>query len=466
MTLWIDVDDLLTHARLASRPSGIQRLSFEICSALVALRGAETGFVRHDPAHNAFRIIPWNDVHRAYQLIADTPRPESRQTLGPDHEQKGRRWTSYIPAALRAPLGRAAYAQAEAFRNGWQAMRALPGLVSRAPAEQQDHGVEGPLLAEVALPGDTLCVLGTPWTEAGAVLAERTKRELRLRFAMLVHDLIPVLKPEYTLPSVIENYHRWYRRCLPLADWIFANSRSTARDLEAWVGEIGLKLPGPVLPLPIGTVFPKAFLVRMETRAVPPPDSYVLFVSSIEARRNHALAFRVWRRLLQEMTPDRIPTLVFAGRIGWMVNDLLQQIRNCGNVDGKLLLFEAPTDAELAALYAGCRFTLYPSHYEGWGLPVTESLSFGKVCLASSTSSLPEAGGPFCLYFHPDNVPEAAALVRRAIEDPALVPALEARIRTGFRPVPWTETAKALLEHLGRLPPLGIAPALEAEAQS
>lgn len=327
--------------------------------------------------------------------------------------------------------------------------------------------MEGRPLAEVALPGDILCVLGTPWTEAGAVLVERAKRELRLRFAMIVHDLIPILKPEYTLPSVVENYSRWYRGCLPLADRIFANSRSTARDLEAWVAEIGLKLPGPVSPLPIGTVFPSAFPVGMETRAVPPPNSYVLLVSSIEARKNHALAFRVWRRLLQDMAPEQVPTLVFAGRIGWMVNDLLQQIRNSKNVDGKLLLFEAPTDAELAALYAGCRFTLFPSHYEGWGLPVTESLSFGKACLASSTSSLQEAGGPFCLYFDPDNVAEAAALVRRAIEETGLIPSLEARIRAEFRAVPWTETAKALLERLRFSPPRDTrASALESEARS
>lgn len=450
MTLWIDVDDLLIHARLASRPSGIQRLSFEISKALVGLRGAEIGFVRHDAALGTFRTVAWDDVRRAYQSIADTPRPASasRLTGKPDHRRQGRRWTTYIPTALRYPLGRAARAQAEAFRNCWQAAQAIPGLLRHAVRNRRDQGSEGRALSEVALPGDVLLALGSPWTEAGAALVEQAKRELGLGFAVMVHDLIPILKPEYVLPSISNNYVRWYRRCLPLADCIYANSRSTARDLESWAADIGLRLTGPIRPLPIGTAFPKASAPGIDARAMPAPNSYVLFVSTIEARKNHALAFRVWRRLLEEMPPDRVPTLVFAGRIGWMVNDLLQQIRNSGNIDGKLLLFEDPTDAELAALYAGCRFTLYPSHYEGWGLPVTESLNFGKVCLASRTSSLPEAGGRFCLYFDPDNSAEAAALVQRAIEDPGLIAALEARIRTEFRPVPWAETAQALLRHL------------------
>jgi glycosyltransferase involved in cell wall biosynthesis len=123
----------------------------------------------------------------------------------------------------------------------------------------------------------------------------------------------------------------------------------------------------------------------------------------------------------------------------------MQQMENCGWLGGKVALVEDPSDGELAALYAGCRFTLFPSHYEGWGLPVTESLSFGKICVGSSTTSVPEAGGPFCLYHDPEDVPEAVAILRRLIVHPAEVLAMEEQLRREFRPTAWTDTAEALL---------------------
>jgi glycosyltransferase involved in cell wall biosynthesis len=153
--------------------------------------------------------------------------------------------------------------------------------------------------------------------------------------------------------------------------------------------------------------------------------------------------------MVEEMPPERVPSLVFAGRIGWMVQDLMQQIENSGHLGGKLVVVPDPTDSELAALYRGCRFTLFPSLYEGWGLPVTESLSFGKLCIASDRTSLPEAGGPFCLYIDPENITAATEIIRQACTDDALVAERETAIRDGFRPMPWRRSAEVLAGHLG-----------------
>jgi glycosyltransferase involved in cell wall biosynthesis len=451
MTLWIDVEDLLEYARVSSRPSGIQRLSFEIYSALVDIPGASIRFVRHDPATGGFRTVAWDDLRLAYDRMVQIPLQANTATApaSPSAMPKRRRWTTRIPPEMRNPLGRAARAQAAAITGLGQALRVMPTVLRRhSVAWLGDGTLDGVPLETVAKPGDVLCAFGAPWIDEGPAMVERAKRELGLGFAMLVYDLIPVLKTEYASPFVMKQYEVWHRKCLPMADRIFAISVSTARDLERWARQVSVPLSHPVVPIPIGTGFPHAAEADATLRPLPPDGNYVLFVSTIEARKNHALAFRVWRRLTQEMPIDQVPTLVFAGRIGWMVSDLLQQIRNSGDLDGKLQLFQDPTDAELAALYAGCRFTIFPSHYEGWGLPVTEALGFGKTCLAARTSSLPEAGGPFCLYFDPDNATEATALVRRAIEEKGLIAGLEERIRNEFRPVSWTETAQALLDQL------------------
>ena len=122
--------------------------------------------------------------------------------------------------------------------------------------------------------------------------------------------------------------------------------------------EQGIRLPGPVVTLPLGSELRQPPGTR--SARLPPPGSYALIVSTIEARKNHLLLFRVWRRMLEEMPPERVPTLVFAGRIGWLVADLMQQIANTDNLGGKLMIIESPSDAELAALYDGCLFTLFP----------------------------------------------------------------------------------------------------------
>ena len=169
-------------------------------------------------------------------------------------------------------------------------------------------------------------------------------------------------------------------------------------------------------------------------------------MSTIEVRKNHLLLVKVWRRLLAEMPEGEVPTLVFAGRVGWMVADLMQQLENTGYLGGAVALVADPSDAELAALYRGCLFTLFPSFYEGWGLPVSESLAFGKPCIISDATSLPEVGGTLARYIDPEDVAGATRVIRATLEDRAGLAAWEARIGREFRPVAWRETAQAVVE--------------------
>jgi glycosyltransferase involved in cell wall biosynthesis len=179
---------------------------------------------------------------------------------------------------------------------------------------------------------------------------------------------------------------------------------------------------------------------------LPPEGTYVLFVSTIEARKNHALLFRVWRRMLDEMPPAEVPTLVFAGRVGWLVEDLMKQLDNTGFLNRKISIVQDVTDADLTNLYRGCLFTLFPSLYEGWGLPVTESLALGKPCIAARNTSIPEAGGSLVRYFDPDCVSDAYAVIRATIEDRKGLRDWQAEITQSFVPVPWAATANAILD--------------------
>jgi glycosyltransferase involved in cell wall biosynthesis len=302
-----------------------------------------------------------------------------------------------------------------------------------------------------ASPGDVLVVLGGPWVYPDyAALIDRHRARRGIRVALLVYDLIPLRRPEWFQSGLGPVFVRWFSAILPICDHLFAISQATATDVEAYAQGAGITLRSKVVPIPIGTSLGSAgseSLARRPAR-LPVPGSYALIVSTIEARKNHLLLFRVWRRLLEEMPPHRVPTLVFAGHIGWMVDDLLRQIANTENLNGKLVIIEDPSDAELVALYADCLFTLFPSYYEGWGLPVTESLAFGKPCFISNRTSLPEAGGGLARCFDPDDLPAAYDMIRSVLEDRKDLMLWEERVKREFRPVPWSATVAALLAEL------------------
>jgi glycosyltransferase involved in cell wall biosynthesis len=133
-----------------------------------------------------------------------------------------------------------------------------------------------------------------------------------------------------------------------------------------------------------------------------------------------------------------------------MVADLMQMLKNTNWLNGKIRLIDSPSDSELATLYEDCMFTVYPSFYEGWGLPVSESHAYGAPCISSNRTSLPEAGGDLALYFDPDHLAEAVRLVRQVIEDPAGLQAWRERVAREFKHVAWVDAAQAIITELQR----------------
>ncbi|HLZ65085.1 MAG TPA: glycosyltransferase family 1 protein [Aliidongia sp.] len=468
-TLWIDVEDLFEYFRNNARPTGIQRLVFELYQVLQQRddgRGL-VRFVRHDPVRGSLRIVQWAEVAGLFtRVAAEIVPPQAQPGAIRPHSpvrQFFREWTHRLPAVLRIRVTEVMLSQVKALQ-AWGKLFALLGRCMldsprwlaqryRADADRTSSGaaVSRQSFADLAKPGDVLLVLGAPWSHPNyGALVHAQRERYGLRIALLIHDLIPLRRPEWCERGLVRLFRAWFDGVFPLADHLFAVSKATASDVEHYAREHGVALSGPVIPVPIGTGFgAKAPAVPVPpTARLPAPGSYALIVSTIEVRKNHLLLFRVWRRLLEELPHDQVPILVFAGRAGWLVGDLMEQIANTDHLGGKLVVIPSPTDAELTALYQGCLFTLFPSLFEGWGLPVTESLAFGKPCLISNRTSLPEAGGALARSFDPDNLHDAYAVILEAITDRAGLAAWEAQIRREFKPVPWSATVDALLRGL------------------
>ena len=482
-TTWIDLDDLVQYLGHHTRPSGIQRVTFELCQALHHLDQG-TGrvrFVRRGNGPRDLITVTWDSLEAAFRLITDpksgakmedaepampTAKPAlhgiaiphgmgATGLLRESFVLQGRALLSL--AKLPGAAGAVAAERAVGRVGRWARSRANAKALARLRSEMSDIQyamLEGVPLQELAKPGDSLLVLGSPWMHNDYVETVRWARdERRMRFALLIHDLVPLRRPEWCHRGVIRTFTAWHKSVLPLADQIFTNSRSTAEDVVAWAGETGLELHNTVRPVPMGSGMgaARASVPSPAASHLPEPGSYVLFVSTIEARKNHALLFRVWRRLLTELPRGQVPTLVFAGGVGWLVADFMQQLENAKWLDGWVRLVKHPTDAELAALYEGCQFTLFPSLFEGWGLPVSESLALGRPCVMSNRTSLPEVAGTLGRYFDPENQEDAYRVIHAVIEDKQGLADWRDQVAREFRAVPWTDGAEVIRHTLDRL---------------
>jgi len=456
-TLWIDVEDLFQYASQYKRPSGIQRVAFEVQRALHIADPGSTRFCRHGSAAQGFGSIPWDVVDQLIERLCRTEPSEPMPTRAVATESALRAWAMRqlyrVPLEPRLVLGRLL----GGIRQSAGAAIALPGaLWSTASRKLRRRRPEATLAAaDVAAfaaqvrPGDVILALGANWNDPHQ--AERIRaagQRFGLRYAVVVYDTIPIVRPEWCYRGVVTDFQRWFRETLPLADHICAISHATAADTQRVARTLQVSLRSVPIPIPLGSGFglPAA---QAGPDDLPAPGTYVLFVSTIEARKNHGLLLRVWRHLLEQRAADDVPQLVFAGRVGWMVDDLMQQLANADYFGGKIRVLESLSDGAVATLYRGCRFTLFPSLYEGWGLPVTESLALGKPCIASDRTSVPEAGGGFARYADPENVKAWVNEIGFWLDNPDALADWEARIQREFRPVPWSETARALRQAIG-----------------
>ena len=349
-----------------------------------------------------------------------------------------------MPIALFVALARLAGVDSDVDDPAWQALRSA--LFLHLAIHGDDFSVP---------PHAVLVNLGTSlWVLDYFRFIRTAKDRSGMRYIPFVHDLAPLRVPEYCLPGMVGDFASWLTGVFHHADAFLANSQSTAQDLQDAAQRLGLPLPRDrieVVPLdadfrPGGAELP---ISALASRNLAPGD-FVLFVSTIEPRKNHVLAFDAWAALLRRHGPAAVPRLVCVGRDGWTNDHVFAKLIDEPLLAAHVIFISEVSDAELALLYRCCRCTLYPSRYEGWGLPVTESLSYGRIPVIADNSSLPEAGAGFALLFESGSVPALVAAMEQALFDDAWRSAQEARIAAAFVPRPWALVAQQIIAAVGR----------------
>jgi glycosyltransferase involved in cell wall biosynthesis len=266
----------------------------------------------------------------------------------------------------------------------------------------------------------------------------------RARTLLTVHDLTFLVRPESADAGLRRYLSRAVPRSLRRADLVLVDSRATAADLQRLLGvggsRVRLAYPGVdprFRPLPRSETEP----LRAELGL---PAEFLLFVSTIEPRKNLVRLIEAFARLTD--TEAREPALaplhlVIAGRKGWLFEEVFAAVERMG-LGGRVRFLDFFDDRHLPALYNLARAFVYPSLYEGFGLPALEALACGRPVVTAAVSSLPEVVGQAAVLVDPLSVESIAAGISQAL---AQGETLREAATEQARRFTWGATANALL---------------------
>ena len=320
MHIWLEIDDFLRFFRWATIPTGIGRVQKEIILA----------FIRNHPSKVSFCRLGKDGLN-----LERISRERLKQIMQ-SHE-------TAAEASHQSRLKEIVHLLSRNILDDIQLLWANAGPSS-----------PGKLFAQSVMPEDVLVNLGASWERDGYCDAiHAVKEKHQVRFCPLIHDILPATHFEYVSPQHIPVFNRWLDEMATVWDIVLTPSDYSKKALTSYLKTQSKPVP-PMHKIPYGSGFGPVSLPAPNARPFEHP--FVLFVSTIEVRKNHILLFRVWRKLIEKHGPEAIPQLVFAGKYGWEIEDLKRELSDSNHLDGKIVVAGSLSDEAIGSAYRDCLF--------------------------------------------------------------------------------------------------------------
>jgi glycosyltransferase involved in cell wall biosynthesis len=430
-TLYFDVTDVIDFATRYSRVTGIQRVQLNIVTLLARKHGGER--VRCTYFDNVKRMmfefdpaqLSANEEFNAEALLAD---------LG---VTTGIAWLrglskSQVKSFLRRYNNNKwlrAAKKVEIYVLALLLPSRLAALGLLAPIRTNDSPKVELRRVSALSPQSLYVCMGSIWKYPQVLSFAKQHSAQGQGVVQMVYDLIPVVHPEYYAPAESREYETWLAEAFDYVRGFACISQWTANDLQKFAARSKRNIKTRVVPLAhefYGFDRSANIALPIELSSLD-GKRFVLCVGTIETRKNGVNLLKAWREFADELG-DRMPLLVFAGKYG-KGGELVQKMLERDSVLAQLVRLEhAPSDRQLAWLYRNCMFTVFPSTYEGWGLPVGESAWFGKYCVASNATSVPEVCGDLLQYVDATSIESIKAGISEVLVDAAALRARESTI--------------------------------------
>lgn len=263
------------------------------------------------------------------------------------------------------------------------------------------------------------------------------------RSVITIHDLAFLLYPHF-LTKESARYYGQIDQAVRRADHIIAVSESTKRDTVRLLGVPERKIS--VIYEAADPIFQPMDAHEARRRLAEHyvlPDRFILFVSTIEPRKNVITLLRALRQLKDHY---RVPhRLVLAGRKGWLFDDVFATVSELGLENECIFLGRVPTE-HLLYLYNAADVLVHPAFYEGFGLPPLEAMACGTPVVVSNVSALPEVVGDAGLLVDPNDVDGLTVHIWRVLTDEALRANMIKRGLAKARQFSWNKAARETLE--------------------
>ncbi len=255
---------------------------------------------------------------------------------------------------------------------------------------------------------------------------------------MTIYDLTFIRYPDYA-NSTVKAYAERVHRCLRWTDLVLTISESSKQDIVKF---LGVK-PEKVVVTPLASRYSSDTMIGSK-KSVEYDFSkpYILFVSTIEPRKNIINLIAAFDELKQKYRLDH--QLVLIGQKGWLYQEIFERIARSPFQKSIHHLSYLP-DRSVALFYSKAEVFVYPSYYEGFGLPVLEAMTLGAPVVAANTSSLPEVAGNAAILINPDEVTEIAEAILQVVSDAQLRDRLIQKGKERSLQYSWQKTAKSTL---------------------
>jgi alpha-1,3-rhamnosyl/mannosyltransferase len=259
-----------------------------------------------------------------------------------------------------------------------------------------------------------------------------------------VMDAIPLVHPEWTSKRLRVYKNMVFRKMARSAQRIITISEYSKADIVHYFGipperiSVTYLAANPVYSQPVAPEVRRAALQKYGLE-----QGFFLFVGTIQPRKNVARILEAHRMLPIQM--QKACPMVIVGRNGWGSDEILPDLhalqeRGCGR------WLDDVKDEELHALLQSARALVYPSLYEGFGLPVLEGFAAGLPVISSNTTSIPEVAADAAMLVNPERTEEIAAAMQRLAEDDALAVDMAERGRKRVKEFSWAACARQTLD--------------------